>query len=38
MVIIDRLPLTPMLKPDRAALRDSIVLRGGDIQIQERTG
>jgi acyl-CoA synthetase (AMP-forming)/AMP-acid ligase II len=38
MVIIDRLPLTPMLKPDRAALRDSIVLRGGEIQIQERTG
>jgi acyl-CoA synthetase (AMP-forming)/AMP-acid ligase II len=32
MVIVDRLPLTAMLKPDRAALR------GTNIQDQERTG
>jgi acyl-CoA synthetase (AMP-forming)/AMP-acid ligase II len=30
--VVDRLPLTPMLKPDRAALRST------DIQVQERTG
>jgi acyl-CoA synthetase (AMP-forming)/AMP-acid ligase II len=36
LLIVDDLPLTPMLKPDRAALRELIIQRDADIQRRER--
>lgn len=32
LLVVDELPMTPMLKPDRAALRELIVQRDGDVQ------
>jgi acyl-CoA synthetase (AMP-forming)/AMP-acid ligase II len=37
LLIVDELPLTPMLKPDRLALRELITLRDGDIQRRRQT-
>ena len=37
LLIVDELPLTPMLKPDRAALRELIAARDNDIQRRETT-
>ena len=36
LLVVDELPLTPMLKPDRAALRELIVQR--DVDVQRRQG
>lgn len=38
LLIIDELPLTAMLKPDRVALRDVIALRDKDIQRRQTAG
>jgi acyl-CoA synthetase (AMP-forming)/AMP-acid ligase II len=38
LLIVDELPLTPVLKPDRLALRELITLRDKDIQRQRSTG
>ena len=38
LLIVDKLPLTPMLKPDRLALRELITLRDSDIQRRRSTG
>lgn len=38
LLVVDELPLTAMLKPDRMALRELILLRDNDIQRRERTG
>jgi acyl-CoA synthetase (AMP-forming)/AMP-acid ligase II len=38
LLIVDELPLTPMLKPDRLALRELITLRDRDIQRRRSTG
>jgi acyl-CoA synthetase (AMP-forming)/AMP-acid ligase II len=38
LLIVDELPLTPMLKPDRLALRELITLRDGDIQRRRPVG
>jgi len=38
LLIVDELPLTPMLKPDRLALRELITLRDSDIQRRRSTG
>ncbi|MDT0407254.1 class I adenylate-forming enzyme family protein, partial [Streptomyces edwardsiae] len=32
LLVVDELPLTPMLKPDRAALRELVALHDKDIQ------
>jgi acyl-CoA synthetase (AMP-forming)/AMP-acid ligase II len=37
LLIVDELPLTPMLKPDRLALRELITLRDKDIQRRRPT-
>ena len=37
LLIVDELPLTAMLKPDRLALRELIVLHDKDIQRRQRT-
>ncbi len=37
LLIVDELPLTAMLKPDRLALRELIVLHDRDIQRRQRT-
>jgi acyl-CoA synthetase (AMP-forming)/AMP-acid ligase II len=38
LLIVDELPLTAMLKPDRLALRELITLRAHDIQRRQPTG
>jgi acyl-CoA synthetase (AMP-forming)/AMP-acid ligase II len=38
LLIVDELPLTPMLKPDRAALREVIAKHDNDIQRRQPTG
>ena len=38
LLIVDELPLTPMLKPDREALRDLIAKHDNDIQRRQPTG
>ncbi|MDT5179253.1 MAG: hypothetical protein QOJ95_3451 [Mycobacterium sp.] len=37
LLVIDELPLTPMLKPDRVALRELIIRREADVQRCRRT-
>jgi non-ribosomal peptide synthetase component E (peptide arylation enzyme) len=38
LLIVDELPLTAMLKPDRLALRELIMLHDTDIQHRRPTG
>jgi acyl-CoA synthetase (AMP-forming)/AMP-acid ligase II len=38
LLIVDELPLTAMLKPDRVALRELITVHDKDIQRRQRTG
>jgi acyl-coenzyme A synthetase/AMP-(fatty) acid ligase len=38
LLIVEELPLTPMLKPDRLALRELITLRDKDIQRRRPVG
>ncbi|HEY1841705.1 MAG TPA: class I adenylate-forming enzyme family protein [Mycobacterium sp.] len=38
LLIVDELPLTAMLKPDRQALRELITMRDNDIQYRQSTG
>ena len=38
LLIVDELPLTAMLKPDRVALRGLITMHDKDIQRRHRTG
>jgi acyl-CoA synthetase (AMP-forming)/AMP-acid ligase II len=37
LLIVDELPLTPMLKPDRAALHELVALHDEDIQRRQPT-
>jgi len=38
LLVVDELPLTPMLKPDRIALRELITQHDKDIQRRQPTG
>jgi non-ribosomal peptide synthetase component E (peptide arylation enzyme) len=38
LLVVDELPLTAMLKPDRIALRELISLHDKDIQRRQPTG